>query len=136
LSAPIVIDDSRWPLVLITLPAGDSYDDAAVREFVDALPALHARGRFGVVYDAAHFVAPTRQQRRWIADSINDTQRRFPDRLVAVALATRRAPVLTAVLRAIGWLAPQKEPRRVFDDVEAATAWVLEHLAAADTDLR
>ncbi|MCA9581470.1 MAG: hypothetical protein KC416_06725 [Myxococcales bacterium] len=125
----IEIDDSRWPLLVATLPAEptladlDSHFERLVRDFFP-------RGRFAGVVDASAlrsggFPAGLRRHSAELYSLHADL---FAKGAVAEAFVIV-SPLQRGMLTAIQWLAPNTWPRRSFATRGRAQAWCLEQLA-------
>lgn len=119
----IVIDDSRWPLVVMHMPPVMTLGDLD-HHFEIRTPRLFARGRFAAVIDtrAADIFAFTALHRRRVVQHrkrMEDTYKRL---LIAEAYVLESV-VARGIVTAVQWLAPPCWPQGLFGDVDAATAW-------------
>ena len=129
-ACPFVVDEARWPLVLVQVPpVAVENDDWA--KLIAILDGLYLRGPFAVVYDAPTFVVPTATQRRLLANGIVRHEALHPGKMMSIAIATQTRSLATSLIRVLSWLAPQRQPRRIFTDLDVAIAWTHERIAEA-----
>ncbi|MEO0322327.1 MAG: hypothetical protein AAF447_05195 [Myxococcota bacterium] len=124
------VDASEFPLVRITYPRVPKAD--ALDRYVDSCRSFYARGRCATVVDLrplALFVN-TAENRRRIAEAMDQLAREFPRRLVAEATVHPLA-VVRAAVRAHNWLRNEGDFETAsFAAPEPAEAWARERLAA------
>lgn len=121
-------DDSRWPVVLVTLPPGPldalAFDDHCTKIF-----RYYERGQsFGWVFDVRAAEPLTAAQRRAIAEKLDEHTTKHPNLKCFVAVVLSSS-VQRGITRAITWLTQQPVPTLVCASVEEGVAWVAKSLA-------
>jgi hypothetical protein len=124
--ARIRIDESTWPILVVTLPEQASDDE--VGAYLTELGGFRARRTdFALIVDASDSRGFSAKQRQMQAEYIEagiDISRRH---LKAFAFVARSAPQ-RGVLTAIFWLGRPAWPHRVFASVSDARVWCEEKL--------
>lgn len=123
-------DESRWPVVVVTLPV-EPFDGPSLTKYLADAKRYYTRGQhFGFVFDIRNAPPMSASQRRVIADEIDHSAHEFPTirtvQAVVIASAVQRG-----IVKAINWLARQPVPTEVFATVEEAVAWAQKELRAA-----
>jgi hypothetical protein len=120
-------DETRWPLVRVTVPT-ENPDAAGFERHLAAVDSVLARRQpFAVVVDAR----AGRGMPAWQRDRLRthrravffETQRYQRAVAFVVGSAFQRA-----ILGAILWLAPEPCPSRTFASLEEAESWAQSHL--------
>lgn len=131
--ARIDIDDSRWPLVVFTVPEVLTADD--IDFHFEALERrLFARGRYASVMDArltdpSAFTADLRRHAGAMYDRYKD---RFSVKLISEAYVLESS-LQRGVLTAIRWLAPAPWPTKNFQSLDEALPWSLVNIGREPT---
>jgi hypothetical protein len=122
------LDDSKWPIVLMTPPA---YVMAQVEfgRYLDRLSRLCERGApCGIVFDVRNAPVMPADQRRLTAERIERDVKRYgwkcPCAIVVVS------PLHVGVAKVITWLLRDPHPLAAFSSIEAAERWALCELAS------
>jgi hypothetical protein len=128
------LDEATWPLVVVHWPAQPLADS----EFSASLAQIGSyfeRGvRFGLVMDVREAPALSAERRRQIAERMDENGRRWPGRLVGVAIVTSSA-MHRGIMHAINWLRQHQEPpSEGFRDLTGALAWLRERYRASATE--
>ena len=119
----IVIDESRWPKVIITWPKGE-IDDEEFQRAVKHISELTARREhYVIVHDARLASRPSPKQRAFAAAEQQRTAEGAAEYLVGSAVVVSNA-LAAGAIRAINWISPPAYPQRVFSSLEEAHAWV------------
>jgi hypothetical protein len=127
-SARSKFDDSRWPVVVITLPP-EPLDGPAFDEHCGNMFSCYERGQsFGWVIDARKGAQLTAAQRRTIAEKNDAHTAKHPHVKCFVAVVVSSA-VQRGIVRAITWMTRQPVPTLVCASVEEGMAWVRKSLA-------
>ncbi len=126
-SRAYLIDQTRWPLVRIVVPAQSPDSEGFERHLAGLDALLQRREPFVVVLDArAGDRLPTEQRERLRQHrraAFFETQRYQRGIAFVVSSAFQRA-----VLSAILWLAPEPSPSKIFATVEEAETWAMSYL--------
>jgi hypothetical protein len=123
-------DESRWPVVVVTMPV-EPLEGAAFTKYLADAQRYYTRGQhFGFVFDIRNAPLMSASQRRMIADEIDRAAREFPT-IRAVQGVVIASAMQRGIVKAINWLARQPAPTEVFATVEEAVAWVQKELRAA-----
>jgi hypothetical protein len=117
-----LVDESRWPLVRITVPVHDP-DMPEFERYLGTLARLLARRQpYVIVVDArAGGSIPVQQRerlRQYRRQVFGEAQRYQRGIAFVVESAIQRA-----VLSSLLWLAPEPSPSKVFSSVLEAEAW-------------
>lgn len=126
----IVIDQSRWPLVVLRYP--DAFTDDEVRAHLEELRTVVTRKEtFGLVSDTGNS-APSVAQRQMFGKFQKDNQPSLKQYCVGNAVVVKSA-AQRGVMIAISWLHGAKEGAefKPFPDVASATAWIQGRLKEA-----
>lgn len=122
------LDESRWPLVVVTMPSQPMQDD----EFTDHLNSFAKfwqRGQcFGVVIDVRAAPPLVAHQRRLIAESLDRDAEQHPNLLQGVAIVLSGS-IQRGIVSVLSWLTRKPFNIQTFANVELASAWVLRGLA-------
>ena len=122
-------DESRWPVVVVTLPV-EPLEGEALTKYLAEAKRYYTRGQsFGFVFDIRNAPPMTASQRRIIAEEIDRAAHEFPT-IRAVQGVVIASAVQRGIVKAINWLARQPAPTEVFATVEEAVAWVQKELRA------
>jgi hypothetical protein len=120
---PIRYDESRWPFVVVTMPAEDVSD----RDFathLDRVSGYFSRGeRFGLVIDARDAPPLNAERRRLVAERIDRDVERHRDQLIGSAVLLS-SPIGRGVFKVIMWMTRSSHPMRSFAAVEPALQWL------------
>lgn len=108
-------------MVVVRMPSDATDDELAT--LMASLQSAQERGRCALVYDIPRFLMPSAVKRRIIVDSVTETRRLYPGRVVCHAIATTMGPLMHGVVKAVTWLMPSSEPTRVFVSLDEAKAW-------------
>lgn len=121
---PIRYDESKWPWVVVTMPAEPLTDDAFA-EHLQRISSYFTRGaRFGLVMDARKVAAPLNQERRrQVAELIDREVAAHGEHLIGTAVVLSSA-VGRGVFKVIQWTTRSNHPMMSFDSVEPALAWL------------
>lgn len=119
----IRIDETRWPLVVISWPAEELEDDA-IEEFIAASEARLARRELHLsLHDGIRAIGLTSKQRKRLAEHTRAMEPMLRDYMVAAAIVSPSA-IVHGVVTAINWLAPPVFPQKVFSEAAEAEAWL------------
>ena len=124
-------DESRWPYVVVTLPARELTDSEYV-EYLDGLKRYRSRREpFGFVLDVRMAPPLNAERRRLTAERMDqDIQ---PDGRGCIGVAVvLSSPVARAVFKAIGWLRQRPYPFVAVSSVEQGLAWLRTLATAPD----
>ena len=117
------IDESRWPIVVVTMPREALRDD----EFLAFLERLteywRRRQRFGLVVDVRWAPALASPQRRMVAERLDQNAEEFPDSLQCVAVVLTNS-IQRGIVEVLTWLMKKPYAMQPFGTVELASAWV------------
>jgi hypothetical protein len=118
-----VIDRSRWPLVVLTVPATDPDMPAYERHLVELRALTDSREPFVLVLDARAGGSIPPDQRERLRRHRRETfhERQMYQRAFAMIA---ESAFQRAVLQAILWLAPEPCPAKIFSTMAEAEAWV------------
>jgi hypothetical protein len=122
-----VYDDSKWPLVIVTMPK-QTMSAAAFTAFMDRISGFFEHGRFVLMIDARDMFMLNADQRRLIADRIDADDARYPGRVLAVAVLMSSA-MQRGVFKAIKWLKRTNFEMSAFSDPAEAEVWLNTQLA-------
>jgi hypothetical protein len=126
----ILVDETRWPVVIISGAEPAPISVAAANELHVIMDELFSRRqRFAIILDGRGMGMPDAKARRALADFAKSREHLFARFIVADATVFESAP-LRGVVTAINWMAPPKHPVRAFGDLESAVSWATELLAA------
>lgn len=119
-------DESRLPIVVVTLPAHGSID--AVHAWYDHVEALLERETrpIALVHDLRNvqILSGTSLHRRTIATRVRRLRERGLDRRLAADARVFTNDLLASVVAVVDWLAGERPwPQRNFADLEQAFAW-------------
>lgn len=131
--ARIEIDDSRWPLVVFTVPEIMTAEDIDFH-FEAIERRLFVRGRYASVMDArltdpSHFTADLR---RHAAAKYDQYKERFSVKLISEAYVLESS-LQRGVLTAIRWLAPAPWATKNFSSLDEALPWSLVNVGREPT---
>ena len=126
-TAGIVLDRSRYPLVVMHATAG--YTQADWDRLMEGMVDLVRTGPFGLVNDTRGSPMPDALQRRSIAAMYEAHEAEVRRNFLASGIVGNSS-VVNGVLTALNWLKPPPHPVKVFLRIEAAEAWVLTHFSA------
>lgn len=116
-------DESEWPLVVVTMPktamSRDEFEGHLAR-----IASYYGRGPFGLLVDTRDSFPLDANQRRLVADEIEQNEARYPKTLRGVAVVMTSA-VQRGVLRAITWLTTNpKFEMEPFASLDEAKTWL------------
>lgn len=126
--APSAFNRDRYPLLLVTTPAGPTSDEELGR-FLQQIRTELAHGVPVVMVLDARRAQLCASQRAAVADASRRDARRYPDILRAVAIV-HRSPLERAITTAIGWLVDPPYPVRTFSTLQEAVHWARAQLPA------
>lgn len=116
------IDDSQWPILVVTEPKRAVSDEEFVA-VLDRISAYCARGRFGLVVDVRGAPQMTAARRRVLAERLDLDVKRYGHRIAGIAVVMDSA-LARGTLKAIAWLRQSSEPvLNAFSTMEEAVAW-------------
>ena len=124
-----MVDASEFPLVRITYPPVPKPE--ALGHYLDASRRFYSQGRCATVVDlrAMSLFVNTADNRRRIAEAMDQLGREFPDHLVAEATVHPLA-IVRAAVRAHNWLRKEGDFETAsFAAPEPAEAWAREQLS-------
>ncbi len=127
--ARVLIDDSQWPLVLITWPEHPVTDED-VDVFVAERRKQVPRGKHVTLHLTEGGSGLRSRQRRRMAEYLREDAELVRGRLLASALVARN-PVIRGMITALSWLTSPPFTQRVFADRASAEAWLSEVLVEA-----
>jgi len=128
-SARSTCDDTRWPVVVITIPK-EPFDQAGFDDHCKKIFRYYERGQsFGWVFDVRNSAVLTAGQRRTIAEQTDALSTRYPQIRCFAAVVVSSA-VQRGIVRAITWLTRQPLPTQIFSSVDEAVAWVRKSVAS------
>jgi len=121
--ASIRIDESRWPLVVISWPA-EELDDDAVEAFIAASEARLARRQIHLsLHDGVRAGGISSRHRKQLAEHARAVEPLLREYMVAAAIVSQSA-LVHGVVTAINWLTPPVFPQKVFSDAAEAETWL------------
>lgn len=124
--ATIIIDSSRWPLLLVRLPP--TATDEEVQAYLDQLRTFRERREpYAVIVEASASQGFSARQRKMQADYIESgiqTSRIYLKAFAFVARSALQRGMMTAIL----WMKPPEWPNRIFSTTGEAIAWASELL--------
>jgi hypothetical protein len=127
--ACITVDDSRWPIARVKLPAVASDDE--VRQYLDQLRVLRdRRERYALIIDANDSRGFSPKQRQMQASYIASGLPLSAQYLRAFAFVASSA-MQRGMLTAIFWLNPPRWPYRIFAHIEQAEVWARQQIGPA-----
>ena len=129
--ARVLIDDSKWPLVLIVWPEHPVTDED-IDAFVAERRAQLPRGPHVTLHLTEGGSGLGSKQRRRMASYLDEDTEKVRGRLLASALVAPK-PVIRGMITAITWLTSPPFPQRVFADRPSAEAWLAQVLEVAGT---
>lgn len=118
----VIVDDARWPLVVVTWPA-DVVGDADLERFLARSYELVQRGRHGVLHIGIRASGLDSRQRRRVAQHMKEHDDELAHAVVATAVVAESA-IIFGMITAIGWLAPPRFPQRAFRGRADAEDWI------------
>lgn len=120
--ARIVIDESRWPIVLTALPA--EFSDADWQSFFERSHALFERHTpFAFINETRGGQTPNAEQRGLFSTSFRTNRALIARYLVANAMIVNSL-ILRAAVSAMLWVQAPPFPIRVFHNEVGAEIWV------------
>ncbi len=121
-SARTAFDDSRWPIVVATLPP-TPLDRPGFEEHCAKLFSYFEREQsFAWIFDARNAAPLSATQRRIIAEMTDHYTARYPQVKCVVAVVLSSA-VQRGIVKAINWLMQRPVPTEIFGTLEEAIAW-------------
>jgi len=127
----VVIDASRWPVVLITQVAVQLTDDERLSSLSETDQVLEGRsGRYAVVLDNRLAGPLSATQRGLLADYGKRTAERVRARCVGTAMIVS-TEVMRMMVTAIQWQTGKHSEVMVFDELNHALLWARERLDRA-----
>ncbi len=123
-SPRVTVDDSRWPLMLVTQRAAQLTDAERLEslEASDRVLKAHGTERYCMVLDNRKAGPMPATQRKMIAEYMERNSVRARTRCVGTAFVSDSV-VMRAMLTAIMWLRKPEVETQVFGDLDEATAW-------------
>jgi hypothetical protein len=123
-------DESRWPIVVVTLPT-QALAGAAFEKYLSDVGRYYQRGpAFGLVVDIRQAPPFNAGQRRRIGEEIDLAAREHPTVRVVQGIVLASA-VQRGIVNAINWLTKKPGQTAVFATVDDAVAWAQKELRAA-----
>lgn len=131
---PIEIDESKFPLVVITYQGQSS--DAEFEAFLETFTRVCMReGAKAFLFDArlSQGAPPSQRQRmaQWMMNDMSKARSGF----ACIAFVFHSA-VVRGVLTAIFWLTPLKLRHGIFSDIDEARTFCLEQIARREARLQ
>lgn len=118
----VIYDDSKWPVLLVTLPEAD-LSGAAMLAHVDQMSSFTARGTpYVAVIDVRGAPALTAQSRRLAADRMDQDDDAHPGVLLGLGIVLATS-IHRGVFKAMAWLSRSPRPFEAFTSVEEAVKW-------------
>ncbi len=122
-------DSSRWPLVVLSVPAGTHPDDIDTDSFYEEAEKLFARGeRFAAAADLRLRAPLNAARRRRYADWMR-TNAPVMRRLQVAGASIAENAVQGGIVTAIHWITRPPYPARTFLDLEPALLWMQDCLS-------
>src|SRR5512133_793862 len=122
------MDESRWPVVVITMPR-QLMQDEEFSAHLNKLSELWQRGqRFGLVVDVRAAPPLVADRRRQVAEYLDRDVERHPDLLQGVGIVLSGS-IQRGIVSVLTWLTRKPFNIQTFATVELASAWVLRGLA-------
>ncbi len=131
----VIVDDSRWPVVVFTQVVPMLTDDERLSSLAVADALMESRpGRYAVVLDnrLASPLSPT--QRSLLADYGKRAASRVRLRCVGTAMIVS-TEVMRMMVTAIQWQIGRTSETQVFDELDAGIRWATERLTQASSGL-
>jgi hypothetical protein len=123
------VDDSQWPIVVVTLPR-TPLDDEGFEDHCKQTFRYFERGQsFAWVIDVRNAAQLSASQRRIIAEKTDECRARHPKVACASAVIVSSA-IQRGVTKAILWLLKQPIPTEVFSTPEQGVRWARSYLAS------
>ncbi len=121
-------DESRWPIVVVTLPASTpSLDDFQRR--LDRLSLYHERGEpWGLIIDTRYTPPMPAAHRRLLAQQLDRDTRRYPMQMSRCAVVVESG-VARSVIAAVAWRQRSPYQMEPFSSMDEAVAWMQAELA-------
>jgi hypothetical protein len=125
----ITIDDSLWPLLLVTFPS--AFSDQQQEQYLEQLLSYLRRGeKYVSIMDTHLLKTPTAEQRQRQADFIKEHEELFRQCALGTA-GVVTSPLMALVARLLIHLKPMPSPYYVASSLPAAAAWAVERLELA-----
>jgi hypothetical protein len=125
-------DESRWPIIVITLPAV-ALDGDAFEKYLADVSQYYGRGQsFGLVFDIRQAPPLSAPQRRRISEEIDRSAREHAAIRVVQGIVIVSA-VQRGIVKAINWLTRQPVETSVFGSVDEAVSWAENALQSRTT---
>jgi hypothetical protein len=119
----ISYDESKWPWLMVKMPA-EAVSDQAFVTHLERMSKYFAKGdRFGFVIDALGAPPLNAMRRRQVADLIDREMARHGENLIGMAVVLS-SPVARGVFKVIQWTSRTRHPMMSFDTVDAALGWL------------
>lgn len=120
-----IVDDTRFPLLIVSWPVGNASDDDVVQAMRD-LSSFYGRPH-AVLHDGVRVSGITAAQRRIIAHNtlVHEAEIR---RWVTAAAAVAPSALTRGIVGMIQWVAPSPCPFRAFAKRPEAEEWLLQAL--------
>ena len=123
------IDESRWPLVVVTFD-GDATDDEYRAYMNERTAQLARREKHATILDGRTCGAMPPSQRKMQADWQREHAELVRQYTLGLAFLIQ-SPVLRGVLTAVLWMQPLSAPHHVAGTWPEAERWTIERLRAA-----
>ena len=119
---PVRYDDSKWPVLLVTLPEAD-LSGARMLAHLDHMSSLTARGTpYVAIIDVRLSPALSAQSRRLTAERMDQDDEAHPGVLLGVGIVLATS-VHRGIFKAMTWLSRSPRPFEAFTDLEEAAKW-------------
>ena len=119
--ATIVVEDTQWPVVVVTFPS--QFDDGDIANYLAELAALRSRKTpYVIVVDIANSQQLTPKQRKMQADYIKEEAQLRELFLKGVAFVAPTA-IHRGILTAIFWLQKSPVQHQAFAWLDDAMTW-------------
>jgi hypothetical protein len=122
-----IVDERRWPLVVVHWPAIIS--DELITNCLADLASYYGR-RHAVLHDGLPVRGMTPQQRHLFTNHIQEHEDEVRQWVVASA-AVAPSPLLRGLVNLIQWVTPSPCPFRAFRTLGEAEEWLLQALRRA-----
>lgn len=122
------LDESRWPVVVVTMPS-QPMQDAEFTDHLNSFAKFWQRGqRFGLVVDVRAAPPLVAHQRRLIAEYLDRDVEQHPNLLHGVAIVLSGS-IQRGIVSVLTWLTRKPFNIQAFASVDLAYAWILRGLA-------
>ncbi len=124
----VLVDEGRWPLVVVRWPAGVATDEQ-VDEMLRELARLYGR-QHAVLYDAVRAAGVTSRQRMRFSEHVSRYDAEVRQWVVACA-AVAPSLFVRQLINTVQWVAPSPCPFKAFADRSEAEDWLYHALRRA-----